>query len=106
MRRLRLSRLLAMACLLLAACLLHGTAIAADTGRVLRLADAPTYDLSAHADFLEDDTGGLTIDEIRQPAQQARFRPVPVTGPGANFGLTRSAIWLRVRLAKREPASN
>ncbi|WP_374666587.1 7TM diverse intracellular signaling domain-containing protein [Ramlibacter sp.] len=98
MRRLRLSRLLAMACLLLAACLLHGTAIAADTGRVLRLADAPTYDLSAHADFLEDDTGGLTIDEIRQPAQQARFRPVPVSGPGANFGLTRSAIWLRVRL--------
>jgi PAS domain S-box-containing protein len=60
--------------------------------------DAARYDLSRGFQMLEDKDGALTLDEVLQPRQQARFRAVPLTGPGANFGLTSSAIWLRVSL--------
>ena len=56
------------------------------------------YNLSSHVAYLEDEGGALTIGDIAQPAQQARFRPARSEGPAANFGLTRSAIWLRVQL--------
>jgi PAS domain S-box-containing protein len=59
---------------------------------------ADSYPLSRTFLVLEDPGGQLKLDDILQPAQQARFRPVPSSGPGANFGLTRSAIWLRVTL--------
>ena len=65
----------------------------------LSVGDAPSYDLGASLQSLEDADGKLGIDGILAPAQQARFREVPVSGPGANFGLRRSAIWLKVELA-------
>ena len=62
------------------------------------LGDAQSYLLSRTFMFLEDRDGKLTIDDILKPETQAAFKPVPHAGPGANFGLTRSAIWLRVNL--------
>jgi PAS domain S-box-containing protein len=58
----------------------------------------PVHTLSRSFAALEDPAGLLTLDAVRQPAQQARFRAVPAVGPGPNFGLTRSAWWLMVHI--------
>lgn len=68
------------------------------------LGGAGRYDLGPGVRFLEDPTRRLTLEEILQPAQQARFRPMRGNGPSANFGLSRSAMWLRVEL--RAPAGS
>ncbi|MBC7378075.1 MAG: hypothetical protein H7346_11685, partial [Burkholderiaceae bacterium] len=65
---------------------------------------ADRYVLSRHAAWLEDAGGKLGIADVEQADAQARFKPVAQNGPGANFGLTRSAIWLRVRLQVQMPA--
>ena len=64
----------------------------------LTIGDAPRYPLQPAFSFLEDAGGSLTLDDILQPAQQARFQPLRQSGPGTNFGLTRSAIWLKAQL--------
>jgi PAS domain S-box-containing protein len=64
----------------------------------LQLASGQQHDLGPHVAWLEDDTARLGIDDIVQPSQQARFRPAKGGGPAANFGLTQSAIWLRVQV--------
>ena len=56
------------------------------------------YDLRHAFVFLEDEAGTLTLDDVLAPAQQARLRPAPLVGPAANFGLTRSALWLKLAL--------
>jgi PAS domain S-box-containing protein len=61
------------------------------------------YVLSRDFTYFEDREARLTLDEILQPAVQARFQPVPQSGHGANFGFTGSAIWLRVQL-RADPA--
>ena len=71
---------------------------------VLSVGGQGSYNLARAFTYLEDPEGRLGIDDILQPAAQAAFRPMPQLGPGANFGLTRSAIWLRVTL-QPEPAS-
>jgi PAS domain S-box-containing protein len=57
-----------------------------------------SYLLSRTFTFLEDKEGRLKLDDVMKPEQGARFQPVPQAGPGSNFGLTRSAIWLRIKL--------
>lgn len=89
-------RLFALALLWLAAC--------GAGAQVAQLGAADSVRLADHVQFLEDPTRGLELQDILQPAQQARFRPVRDNGPSANFGLTRSAIWLRVEL--RAPAGS
>ncbi len=64
----------------------------------VRLSDAPRFDLSRAVDYLEDEDGTLTLHEVLEPGRQALFQPVSPTGPGTNFGLTRSAYWLKVTL--------
>ncbi|TFY99376.1 PAS domain S-box protein [Ramlibacter henchirensis] len=64
----------------------------------VRLSDEPSFNLARALDYLEDPRGELTLDEVLLPAQQARFGPLPPIGPGPNFGLTRSAYWLKVTL--------
>lgn len=54
------------------------------------------YNLASSVHYLEDPKGRLALDDILAPAQQQRFRPMRGSGPSANFGLTRSAIWLRI----------
>ena len=56
------------------------------------------YGLTRSFTFLEDEAGRLTLTDVLKPGVQQRFRPVGELGPGANFGLTHSAIWLRVAL--------
>jgi PAS domain S-box-containing protein len=60
------------------------------------------HDLSHSFDVLEDPQGTLTLADVAGGAAAARFSPLRQSGPGANFGLTRSAIWLRVRLQAEE----
>jgi len=67
------------------------------TAGELTLGAEDSYPLARAFTFLEDKSGQLKLGEILTPAAQAEFRPVPQAGPGANFGLTRSAIWLRVK---------
>lgn len=57
-----------------------------------------SYKLSPAFMVLEDPGAQLTLDDVLLPAQQARFREVPQGGSSTNFGLTRSAFWLRVQL--------
>jgi len=64
----------------------------------VRLSNESRFDLSRSVDYLEDEGGRLTLGEVLQPQRQAAFRPVPSNGPGTNFGLTRSAYWLKVTL--------
>jgi PAS domain S-box-containing protein len=82
----------------LAACFLWLASCAAAAAPLV-LGDAGSYNLAPALQVLEDPAGTLALPDIERPAQQVRFRPVPVGGPGANFGLTRSAIWLRIEVA-------
>lgn len=72
----------------------------------LELPQAGPASLSGALQFLEDKEGGLTLQDILAPDRQAAFRPVPQGGPGANFGLTSSAVWLKatVRAPADQPA--
>lgn len=72
---------------------------------VATLGPADRYDVSHSFTYLEDPGGRLALDEVRQPALQAAFRPVPPTGYGANFGFTHSAIWLRL-VVRTPPAAS
>jgi PAS domain S-box-containing protein len=80
--------------LLLAATLVLAAPLAA--AAPLALGDQGRYDLSRSFSWLEDPEGRLTLHDVQNG--QARFQPMPEGGPGANFGLTRSAIWMRVEL--------
>ena len=90
----RLARLIALALSISAAAV--GTAHAA-SGE-LAIGSADDYLLSTAYTYLEDRSGRLTLDDILRPDAQAAFRPLPQDGVGGNFGLTRSAIWLRLQL--------
>lgn len=83
----------------LVACCLWLAAWAGAAAAPLQLGDAERYNLAPALHVLEDPGGALQLEDVLRPAQQVRFRPVPVRGPGANFGLTSSALWLRVELA-------
>lgn len=54
--------------------------------------------LSPGFSWLEDASAELSIGDVAAQAMQERFSPLAQSGPGANFGLTGSAIWLRVNL--------
>lgn len=57
-----------------------------------------SYTLSGAFTVMEDASGQLDMEDVLQPAAQARFRPLGQTTASTNFGATRSAIWLRVEL--------
>ncbi|HEY0824933.1 MAG TPA: 7TM diverse intracellular signaling domain-containing protein [Ramlibacter sp.] len=73
-------------------------------GTPLAIGTHDRYTLAPHATYLEDPDGRLGLEDILRPEQQARFRPVRSSGPSANFGLTTSAIWLRLEI--RAPAGS
>jgi two-component system, sensor histidine kinase LadS len=56
------------------------------------------------AQFLEDPSGVLSLDDVRGMTQ--RFRPWNREGTELNFGLTTSAYWIRVPLQRTETAPN
>ena len=57
-----------------------------------------SYPLSQEFSYLIDPTDKLALEDVLQPAQQVRFQPLSVSGPGANFGFTSAAIWMRITL--------
>ncbi|MES2382904.1 MAG: 7TM diverse intracellular signaling domain-containing protein [Pseudomonadota bacterium] len=64
----------------------------------MAIGTAGSYTLSRAFMVLEDPGAALTLDEVLQPGQQARFQPVAQSGSATNFGLTASAFWLRIEL--------
>ncbi len=56
------------------------------------------------AQFLEDPSGALRLDDVRGMTQ--RFRSWNHEGTELNFGLTTSAYWIRVPLQRTETAPN
>ncbi len=72
---------------------------------VVEVQAADRYTLSPSFMFLEDKGGQLRFDDILKPEAQAGFRLMPQSGPGANFGLTSSAIWLRINLRTASTAA-
>lgn len=71
--------------------------VQAQTGAV-SIGNNDSYALSRSFTVFEDASAALTLDDILQPHNQARFRPVPPGRLSTNFGATHSAIWLRVQL--------
>jgi PAS domain S-box-containing protein len=72
-------------------------AVAAGPG-VFVLGDKDHYELSPAFTSFEDRSATLTLQDILRGDRQEAFRVLPQRGQGANFGFTRSAIWLRVTL--------
>ncbi|MCU0428251.1 MAG: sensor histidine kinase [Candidatus Kapabacteria bacterium] len=60
---------------------------------VLDTAKAEQYFVGRGVAFLEDATLRLSLDSVRSPAMQSRFRGIPGAFP--NFSYTASAYWLR-----------
>ena len=46
--------------------------------------------------WLEDPTTQLALEQVLQPANQARFKPVAASGAGSNFGLQRLGVGMRL----------
>ena len=86
------------ALLLLAWVFSAAPAFAQEPAGTVDVRDEGSYGLSRSFLFLEDKEGKLTLDDVQRPEFQSQFKPVPQQGPGANFGLTTSAIWLKVVL--------
>ena len=86
--------------LLLAAMLCMGAAavLAQSAPGVVALDGEDKYVLSKSFLYLEDKESKLTFDDVSKPEVQQMFQPVRHEGPGDNFGLTSSAIWLKVTL--------
>ena len=59
---------------------------------------AASYPLSREFSFLKDESGQLSLADVQKPDQQARFAALSSDSPGPNFGITSSAIWLKVTL--------
>ncbi len=62
----------------------------------LVLGGGGSYDLAPVFRHLEDPSGQLQFEDIRAAEAQSRFRQVSPEGVGPNFGMTRSAWWLKV----------
>lgn len=54
--------------------------------------------LTPMTSVLADPSRKLTLEQIQQQDNQQRFSPLADQGRTSNFGLTRSAIWLRIQL--------
>ncbi|GAB3356159.1 MULTISPECIES: sensor domain-containing diguanylate cyclase [Giesbergeria] len=66
--------------------------------------DASKTPLVSGIEALEDRTGQLTIETVRQLAQTGQFVPVDSAKGDLNFGFTTSAYWLRIPLHRRMDA--
>jgi PAS domain S-box-containing protein len=69
-----------------------------DSAASVTLGAGGEWPLSRAFLWLEDPTTQLALEQVLQPANQARFKPVAASGAGSNFGLTSAAIWLRLDL--------
>ena len=56
----------------------------------------PTTEVSPRIEYLLDETGNLAIGDVSSQPLAVSFRPIATATP--DFGYTRSAVWLRLRL--------
>ncbi|WP_151637607.1 7TM diverse intracellular signaling domain-containing protein [Noviherbaspirillum aerium] len=59
--------------------------------------------LTPYWDVLEDREQRLSLDDVTGPEVAARFAPSNMNTDSLNFGLRRSAIWLRIHLRNASP---
>lgn len=76
----------------------HTPHTAASTTGHIAIGKANRYVLSNAFTVFEDKGAQLGLDEILKPSVQARFLPVRAGATATNFGLTKSAFWLRLSL--------
>ncbi|MDI4633867.1 diguanylate cyclase [Pelomonas sp. V22] len=55
--------------------------------------------LTRHFEVVDDASAQLTLADVRSPAGAARFQASSASGEALGFSYTRSAVWLRLRLA-------
>lgn len=94
-----LSRALAAACALLLPVAGSAQSAGPPQAAAVRIGAEPQYNLSRQLEYLEDPSGQLTLEDVTSAAFQPDFRPFHQKGAAYNFGLTSSAIWLKVTLA-------
>ena len=56
----------------------------------------PKTELGFHVDYLEDEVGSLSLDDILKPEVRERFTQSEVAVP--SFGFTKSAYWFSFQL--------
>lgn len=56
--------------------------------------------LNPWIEVLEDPSGSLTVEDVRNPQHSKRFQPVASGVDTLNFGFTRSAYWIRLELQR------
>jgi PAS domain S-box-containing protein len=80
---------------------------AAHTAGQLPIGNSESYALSDAFEVFEDVSARMSLEDVQRPAVQASFRPVKAGMTSTNFGLSRSAFWLRLTLhpAADAPAS-
>lgn len=88
----------ACAAVFLALLLLVPTRLVAAETDALQIGANGSYVLTQALSYLEDPERRLTIEDVAQPGRESAFRPLASEKPSANFGLTRSAYWLRITL--------
>ena len=87
--------------LLLSLCWLHlltGGAFAANRPLELKETNPASISLTTYFDVLEDPSQKLTLAEVQNPAIAAQFKGDQASRSDLNFGFSRSAYWLRLRL--------
>lgn len=62
------------------------------------LAGSAALSLTPDLDILEDPGLALTFDDVQQPAMASRFKRSAMAGEALNYGFSRSAYWIRMRL--------
>jgi signal transduction histidine kinase len=78
--------------------LLAGSIFAADKALDASQIDKAPASLTEYFAVLEDPTTTLTLEEIKTPAKASLFKPVQAPASSLNYGVTRSAYWLKFRL--------
>lgn len=76
---------------------------AAETG-ALPVGANGSYVLTPALSYLEDPEQRLTLEDVAHPGKESAFHSLASEKPTANFGLTRSAYWLRITLQLRPEA--
>lgn len=66
--------------------------------------DVQSLDLSASAEYLEDPTGTLTLEDVQSGTHA--FRSWMEPGTHLNFGFTSSAYWIRIPLQRVDSAQS
>ncbi|HVL00959.1 MAG TPA: 7TM diverse intracellular signaling domain-containing protein, partial [Dongiaceae bacterium] len=83
-------------CLLLAWC--HTSQVFAVPAAIALDDNSDQLNLAHHLEYLVDESGRLTINDVQDAAHTGAWQPAPRTGDNVNFGYTNATYWFRFRL--------